>query len=1100
MHIKAIKNFAIDARTVISFDKASVGIPFASIFAREKAINISIVNPRLRLDRRARPPERTGKKDKKLPFKINFIKITNGQLFLKTKKEEFHLLHFNLNSASIPGQTLYRLESRHLKVIFHMSGDPIALGGEMKCQFNKPEDQPFYRITGLTWKPKREDSDDMESLTLNGSGKFFADNTFFFDAQLQGSPYHILHPPLKALSPDGFMNGSARITRSNDKKITITGEFRIPSVTIDEEPFNNFEGRIAWDNQSKILLLHDSRVQADSLVTELNIRSDPPFTDIEIKNIRADKLARVIDIDDDIPLGGLVYRGTANIHRRDIKGTIDLDFGEPNPDKFLARGIVEYTFNSKTKEVEFKTERLETEFGSISLWGKSIPKKKKELTIKLNAFIDEASGINKYMKFYTHLDLAPWNLAGGTGKLKLDLRKQSDFFFFNSRLDLYRFYSNQQDIASLSGTIGADRSIIKGNLEIQDPQLKGDVKLYIDDDLSRIDFNGIDGESRKLFAILDISIPVQGRAEGRASYTLKEGDERPLIRGTFKGSRIMYSPFWFDNLNGNFETDTNYVHLKDLTYQYHKGQGITDLRIDYELNEFRVDGQIRNIDIRQMQPDFKGIGDLVFKGAGKFAIDPIDVDLRLQDVYFYRDRKFQVQAGAKIFTDFSNFKIASRGDILSDSLRSPFDIALNQENDRYSGSFNLNLKDINLLIPWKNNSGQIDLNGQISTDDQANIELQGIANFKGAVLAFPNFPHTLDDFSGFITFHNATFSLKSLQGQMGDGPVEGNGYLKIGGEGIEDLLLSLSGKNMTLYPMDRIACKVNADLNLKYIPQRDKLLLQGNLNFLSGLWEREIDEGVSFYTNPNLSAEESKLLEMLEFDLQMAGKENIRVKNSFASGWGKFNLHLTGNPDFPVLAGTIESRDGEVYFSDHEFKLIKAKLRFNRNYLVEPTINMESESFIKNYRIKFNIKGTIFHPRPEFQSSPPLPQQDILALISLGELFQRPVSTELSSQIGGTGMLTTALTEKIQKRAKKFGIDILKIDPIIAGTSREGTSRFTVGTSIARDIVLVYSTNISTYRQEIYYLQYQLSPNISLIGMRNADGRFSIDLRFRKRR
>ena len=139
--------------------------------------------------------------------------------------------------------------------------------------------------------------------------------------------------------------------------------------------------------------------------------------------------------------------------------------------------------------------------------------------------------------------------------------------------------------------------------------------------------------------------------------------------------------------------------------------------------------------------------------------------------------------------------------------------------------------------------------------------------------------------------------------------------------------------------------------------------------------------------------------------------------------------------------------------------------------------------------------------KPEFHSSPPLPPQDVLALISLGELFKRPTSTELSSQISTTGMITTKLTENLEKRVKKiFGIDMIKFDPMINGTSVEGESRLSVGKSIAKNFIIVYSTNVATSRQEILYLLYQLSPSISIIGMRNEDGRYSIDIRFRKRR
>jgi autotransporter translocation and assembly factor TamB len=181
---------------------------------------------------------------------------------------------------------------------------------------------------------------------------------------------------------------------------------------------------------------------------------------------------------------------------------------------------------------------------------------------------------------------------------------------------------------------------------------------------------------------------------------------------------------------------------------------------------------------------------------------------------------------------------------------------------------------------------------------------------------------------------------------------------------------------------------------------------------------------------------------------------------------------------------------------------MKAKARFKNN---NASVDLESETFIKNYRIKFNVRGTLSHLKPEFQSNPPLPPRDILTLLSLGELFERPTTTELSSQIGTgtTGLIAQEITEQIKKRTKKiFGDYVLRINPNItniAGASVEGSSRVIVGKSIARDVLIVYSTNFSTQRQEVVYVQYQLSPTVSLIGKRNENGRFSIDIRFRRR-
>ena len=309
--------------------------------------------------------------------------------------------------------------------------------------------------------------------------------------------------------------------------------------------------------------------------------------------------------------------------------------------------------------------------------------------------------------------------------------------------------------------------------------------------------------------------------------------------------------------------------------------------------------------------------------------------------------------------------------------------------------------------------------------------------------------------------------------------------------------------------MNGTTTNLNANLTLKY--NNNKLLLQGNLDFLSGIWKREIDEPISFYTDPNLSPTESKIMKMLEFDLKLVAKDNVWMINSIGKIKCKFNLKLKGTNEFPILTGLIESRDGKIFFSDKKFDLIKAKATFNNELFIDPIIRVESEAFIKDFRIKLNVHGSSTHLKPKLQSSPPLPTQDILTLISLGELFKRPTSTELSShvgtlssQAGTTTLITSKLNERIQKSAKKIlGIDLLKINPTITGSSFEGTSRLIVGKSISNKLFVVYSINISSSKQEevkkdVIYLQYQISPSISLIGMRNEEGRFSIDIRVRK--
>jgi autotransporter translocation and assembly factor TamB len=352
-----------------------------------------------------------------------------------------------------------------------------------------------------------------------------------------------------------------------------------------------------------------------------------------------------------------------------------------------------------------------------------------------------------------------------------------------------------------------------------------------------------------------------------------------------------------------------------------------------------------------------------------------------------------------------------------------------------------------------------------------------------------------------LLFNDLNFTLRSLRGTMGGGKVEGSGSLKISENKLNHLFLQLTGKNMTLNIIDRTTFNLDGDLSLNYL--EDKLLLSGDLNIHSGLWEREVDEGVQFYTGSSLSASGSTLLNMLVFDLRIVSKEDIKARNSLGEVEGKLNLSLTGDYNFPTISGVVEARKGIINFSGKKFDLVKGKLIFKNKTPTDPDVDIESEAFIKNYRIKFTIKGTSSMLKADLQSSPPLPTRDIFTLISVGELFRRPTASELINQVGpgAAGLIASELTEQIKKRTKKLlGDYVLTIDPNISNiTGPTDTSRLIVGKEVLKDFLIVYATNFSTHRQEVVYIQYQLSPTISLIGMRNEEG-FSVDLRFRKRK
>lgn len=1108
--VKDIKDFNIKNKNMVSFSKVNLEIPFTSIFAKEKKINISIIDPKFDLQEdffkvlgdiiKSRKKKGGGKSS----IKLNRISIKNGELIYRRKKLSITLLEFDLqHSFRTSDITLYRLRSPHLKMVFPISKKEVILEGDMITEFK--QQRGSWKINRLLWNT--------EHIKLTMNGRVFKDKTMSLNASIQGSMQPILDPMLKRMSIREFIYGSAKIERDKRGKISVKGQFKGNNFTIDEEKFENLKGNISWDTISRRYKI-DAVFNDDSFNTRIRLNAKNKITNVKMENISAEKTAKILGIYKTVPLGGIAKEGDVTVKKGVVSGNVLLGKGELIAEnQFNMDGLLNFTYHVKTKALKVNSDEAHTEFGKVSLHADFDPGRQERLTLTAVGDVDKLGYLDKYTGFYSNLVLKPWDLKESNGKINLDVKMIGKYFFIDTNFKIRDFLSHDQEVDLLEGRVTSKKGVTTGYFEVKDRNLTGRAEIHVDKEKVHIDFKNVKGESQKVLRILGFDIDLTGVMDGNFSYDSKPGQTFPLVRGTIHGEKINFYGFDFDNVTGNLES-RDFISLKNLQYFYKTGRGSTDIFINFYTKKFDINGAINKININRMHKEFSGLADIQFAGAGSFAKenlvdnDPIHITYKSDNISFFKDHEFRLSGDAKIHTDFSDFTIKpgeKGGEIVYKIVPSPFTIEFSQVKGRYTGNYSLNLKDINLLIPWGNNRGEMELSGQIFSSDSGAIRTEGHAVFKGKFLSFPSFPHALENFEGDLIFKDFHFTLRSLRGTVGGGEVESKGYLIIENDKLKDVFIDLNGKDMRLYPMDRTSCLASTrDLTLKYIEPEDKLLFSGDLNFSSSLWERELDEPISFGTTSSPTTSGSKFIEMLKFDLRLIARQDFQVNNSLLNAGGKFDLRLTGTSEFPRINGTIDCREGYLEMSDNKFELIKARANFNKSSN-EASVDLESETFIKNYRIKFIVKGSLNRLIPEFQSSPPLPPRDILTLLSLGELFERPTTDQLRSRVGTgtTGLIAQEITDQIKKRTKKiFGDYVLRVNPNITnitGASVEGSSRVIVGKSIAKDILIVYSTDFSTKRQEVVYVQYQLSPTISLIGMRNEEGFFSIDIRFRKR-
>jgi len=167
-------------------------------------------------------------------------------------------------------------------------------------------------------------------------------------------------------------------------------------------------------------------------------------------------------------------------------------------------------------------------------------------------------------------------------------------------------------------------------------------------------------------------------------------------------------------------------------------------------------------------------------------------------------------------------------------------------------------------------------------------------------------------------------------------------------------------------------------------------------------------------------------------------------------------------------------------------------------------VDMEAQTRIQDYDLTLDISGPAERTRISYRSDPPLRTEEILSLLALGytreEQGLASANTRPFGSLGASALLSQALSSQTSGRLQRlFGVSRIKIDPNISGPLASGGPRVTIEEQVARDFTITYSQNTSGTQQRVVQINWDLSDRVSLIGDRDQNGVFGLELRFRHR-
>ncbi|HEX8501991.1 MAG TPA: translocation/assembly module TamB domain-containing protein [Pyrinomonadaceae bacterium] len=413
-------------------------------------------------------------------------------------------------------------------------------------------------------------------------------------------------------------------------------------------------------------------------------------------------------------------------------------------------------------------------------------------------------------------------------------------------------------------------------------------------------------------------------------------------------------------------------------------------------------------------------------------------------------------------------------------------------------------------------------------------QVTGTASVQGVSLALllSNERLTATEINGSVRFNSNQANIESLTGRLGGGRFAVTGGALLTGFVPTQFRVLARGENVTVpaaafvtLPAFLGDLPTTADASLEIRGGTEGVIAQGTIKVrrteitedidLADLIDRRNEVPITSGGGGGGGGGGAGFLGPTTVDLTIQGQDALVVRNNLADMVGSLSIRVHGPIDAPVTSGRITATRGTVAFRNDRYEILRATVDLPPRVEAPPVINLQAQSDIRGYRVTVTMSGPLSGGLTTTATSdPPLPQADVIALITTGNLSGGPEGTSTLAQTGlgtATSLLTdTLINAPVQKATDKlFGLNRFEFDPVIAGRGGQSpTARLTVGRQVNRNLAITYSTNVTGETNQVIAVEYRVSDRLSFIAqyqqgstdaLRSSSNNFNFELRFRKR-
>jgi translocation and assembly module TamB len=362
----------------------------------------------------------------------------------------------------------------------------------------------------------------------------------------------------------------------------------------------------------------------------------------------------------------------------------------------------------------------------------------------------------------------------------------------------------------------------------------------------------------------------------------------------------------------------------------------------------------------------------------------------------------------------------------------------------------------------------------------------GTARLENGLIAFRGYAQLFEEVTADAVVSREKILFEQFAGRSGGGYLDGWGELPLSFSRGQRVYFSIDFFDVRYPYPDELRPVVQGHVEILG-PPRD-LLVTGDVEVQSALYNRTIRAEkalVDFYSR--ISEVRPRRQEdgfRVRLDIDGIADGTIRIRNNIGDARAKGEFKVVGDTTRVVILGSFDVIQGVMTFRGNRYEILRLVVDFQDPRRNNPRIDARAETTKGAFTIAVSVTGTLGKYEVELSSDPPLSNNDIVSLLSLGVMTEALAGVE--GPVGAGTAASIALDPykgKVEEGIRGIiGLDRFAIEPVFSSSSKSLESKFIVGKTFGDRFSVTFSTSVGTTPESNATAEIKLRENVFLQG------------------